>query len=75
MNVPTNLPKDENKKNPFAIENDINEWKADAKRLLKWATTEEKHLHLNEQSPKNVYETVQNDNELHLFGRGVGNQQ
>ena len=74
LNVPKNLPTNEDKKNPFAIGNDINEWKTDAKRLLKWASVEEKHLHLNDQSPKNVYENVQNDNELHLFGRGSPQQ-
>ena len=43
LNVPKNLPTNEDKKNPFAIGNDINEWKTDAKRLLKWASVEEKH--------------------------------
>ena len=67
--VPLNLPKDENKKNPFAISSDIKEWKADAKRLLNWASVEEKHLHLNDATPSNVYDNVQKDSELHLFGR------
>ena len=67
--VPLNLPKDENKKNPFAISSDIKEWKTDAKRLLNWASVEEKHLHLNDATPSNVYDNVQKDSELHLFGR------
>ena len=35
LNVPKSLPKDEDRKNPFLIGNDISEWKADAKRLSK----------------------------------------
>ena len=69
LNVPTYLPKDEDKKNPFVISNDISEWKADAKRLLNWASKEEKHLNLkDERVPKTVYDTVQKDQQLHLFG-------
>ena len=69
LNVPKSLPRDEDRKNPFVINKDISEWKADAKRLLNWASKEEKHLKLNDgRAPQAVYDTVQKDQELHLFG-------
>ena len=37
--------------------------------FLNWASKEEKHLKLNdERVPKSVYDTVQKDQQLHLFG-------
>ena len=41
-------------------------------RLLNWASKEEKHLKLkDERVPKTVYDTVQKDQQLHLFGGNI----